>query len=87
MNAAGSSNSIRFQLALSAEKYLAYYQGNVRDVVVRSEDGRNIRFPASAIQGFLTHSGIYGTFEITFDENNKLIGVRSMSARNEMKPE
>lgn len=81
MHTEGCSNSIRFRLAISAEEYLAYYQGNARDVVVRSEDGRNIRFPASAIQGFLTHSGIFGTFEITFDENNKLIGVRSVSVR------
>ncbi|PCI75008.1 MAG: topoisomerase II [SAR86 cluster bacterium] len=66
---------IRFRLAIPAEKYLAYYQGNAKDIAVHSEDNRNVRFPASAIRQFLTHDGIFGRFEIQFDENNKLIGV------------
>lgn len=80
MNSRAPSNRIRFHLAISAEKYLAYYQGVAQDIVVRSEDNRNIRFPASAIQGFLTHEGIYGGFEIQFDENNKLIQVIQIAA-------
>jgi len=68
--------SIRFRLAITAEKYLAFYQGSAKDIVARSEDNRNLRFPASAVQGFLTHDGIFGQFEIQFDENNKLIGVK-----------
>ena len=68
--------SIRFRLAISAEKYLAYYRGIARDIDARSDDDRNVRFPASAVQSFLTHEGIFGHFEIQFDENNKLIGVK-----------
>lgn len=79
MNNTGSTSSIRFCLAISAEKYLAFYQGNARDVVVRSEDNRSIRFPAGAIQSFLTHDGVFGRFEISFDKNNKLIGVERIS--------
>ena len=70
-----ASHSIRFRLTLSAEKYLEYYKGNARNIVVRSEDNKNIKFPANAIRGFLTHDGIFGLFEIQFDENNKLIKI------------
>ena len=76
MNTKNHSSSIRFRLAISAEEYLAYYQGNAQVVVARSDDNKTIRFPASAIRKFVTRDGVFGSFEITFDENNKLIAIR-----------
>ena len=76
MNTKHHSSSIRIQLAVSAEEYLAYYKGSAHEVVVRSDDNRIVRFPASAIRKFVTHDGIFGKFEITFDENNKLIAIQ-----------
>lgn len=70
---------MRFHLAISAEKYLAVYRGQAKEVVVRSEDNKNISFPANALKEFLTHDGIYGSFEIQFDENNKLIRLIQLS--------
>lgn len=67
--------SLRFRLAITAEDYLAYYRGRARAVRARSEDGRNVEFPANNLQKFLTHQGIYGLFEIRFDGNHKLIGI------------
>ncbi len=75
MNKKTASHCIRFRLAIEAEKYLAYYKGIARDIVVRSEDNRNIKFPADAIRKFLTHDGIFGLFEIQFDDNNILIRI------------
>ena len=76
MSTENHSGSIRFRLAISADEYLAYYQGSAQVVVARSDDNRIIRFPASAIREFVTRDGIYGNFEISFDENNKLIAVQ-----------
>jgi hypothetical protein len=67
---------VRFQLAISTDEYLAYYQGSVKNIQVRAEDNRIIQFPASAIQEFLTRDGIFGTFELQYDEENKLIGIK-----------
>ena len=78
MNTRNRPGSIRFRLAISAEDYLAYYQGSAQVVVARSEDNKTIRFPASAIRNFVTNEGVYGKFEITFDENNKLISIQSI---------
>jgi hypothetical protein len=52
--------------------------GSAKVVVARSEDNRTIRFHASAVREFVTHDGIFGDFEITFDENNKLIAIQSI---------
>ena len=76
MNTTHRSSSIRFRLAISAEEFLAYYQGSAQEVVARSDDNKIVRFPASAIRRFVTHDGIFGRFEITFDENNKLISIQ-----------
>jgi hypothetical protein len=62
MNTENCSTSIRFRLAISAEDYLAYYQGSAKFVLACSEDNRAIRFPASAIRKFVTHDGIFGDF-------------------------
>lgn len=69
---------IRFHLHMSADDYLAYYQGAAKDVTVRAEDGRRVKFPAGALQAFITHDGIHGRFELRFDANNKLIGLLRM---------
>lgn len=79
MNNKHHSSGIRFRLAISAEEYLAYYQGSAQEVVVHSDDNKIVRFPASAIRKFVTHDGIYGSFEITFDENNKLIAIQPIA--------
>lgn len=70
------AHSIRFRLAIPADDYLAYYTGQIREVVVRSEDGRRIQFPANALQGVVGHQGIYGLFELRFDANHKLLGLQ-----------
>lgn len=78
MNTRKFSGSIRFRLAIPADEYLAYYQGSAKVVVACTEDNRTVRFPASAIREFVTHNGIFGDFEISFDENNKLVAIRSL---------
>lgn len=78
MNIKNCSSSVRFRLAISAEEYLSYYQGSARFVVAQSEDDKTIRFPASAIREFVARDGIYGKFEIFYDENNKLIEIQSI---------
>jgi uncharacterized protein DUF2835 len=78
MNDKSSTHCVRFQLALSADKYMAYYKGAAKNIVTRSIDNKSIKFPANAIRSFLTHDGIYGLFEIYFDENNKLVKIEQV---------
>jgi hypothetical protein len=72
------TSSIKFRIALSADAFLRYYQGSARAVIVRAEDGRRIQLPAANLRPFLLRDGINGAFELTLDENNKLINIRKL---------
>lgn len=69
---------VTINLAISVQDYLAHYQGAAREVVALSSDGRNIRFPCSILQPFVSHGGIHGRFVISFDESNKFQGIRKI---------
>ena len=69
---------IRFQLAISAGDYLAYYRGEVREVAVRAADGRSIRSPANILRPFLSHTGVNGEFALQYDEQNRFVGIRKL---------
>ena len=62
-------------VALPAFKYEAMYAGSAKSLVASSLDGRKVQLPLSAFQRFVTRQGIYGVFEVEFDDTNKLIGV------------
>ncbi len=60
-----------FNLKISSHQYLDYYRGKARQVVVRSTCGQGVKFPASALQRFVTQDGIYGDFVLTCDDDHK----------------
>ncbi|TNF34328.1 MAG: DUF2835 family protein [Gammaproteobacteria bacterium] len=64
-----------FQLHITAEQYQRYYQGSAKAVIVQTEDGRKLQFPANRLQKFVGHEGIHGRFQITFDNNHKIIDL------------
>jgi len=70
---------IRFQLSLSADQYLKVYQGIAKNISIRADDGRRISFPAQNIKPFLTHTGIYGYFEMELTAENKFISIRKLT--------
>jgi hypothetical protein len=70
-----------FHLSISAERYLDYYRGIARQVVVRSPGGVTIQFPASLLQPFVTPAGIDGDFVLTCDEQNKGAELRRSPVR------
>lgn len=58
-------------LSMSAERYLNYYRGTVKQVVARSTSGEWVQFPAALLTRHVTQSGIDGHFILTCDDNNK----------------
>ena len=69
---------IRFALCLSRQEYLRYYQGEARDVVVRSHDGRRVQFPARLLRPFVNHQGVQGEFRLVLDEANRLLDMQRL---------
>jgi len=70
---------VTISISISAQDYLAHYQGTVKEVVARSSDGRNIRFPSTILQSYVSHNGIHGQFVISFDDQNKFQGIHKVS--------
>ncbi|MDQ1362837.1 MAG: hypothetical protein QG652_697 [Pseudomonadota bacterium] len=64
-----------FVLHITPEQYQGYYQGAAKNIVVKTDAGQTLKFPANAMQKFIGHDGIHGRFRIMFDQNNKLLGV------------
>ena len=62
----------RFHLAISADDYLAYYQGAAQHVVVELASGQRLQFPAESLRPFVSHGGVHGEFVLRVDANNKL---------------
>lgn len=73
-----SKQEVIFSLYISADDYLDYYKGKVKYVLTRSQDGKKVKFPANALQRFLTHEGISGQFRLCFDKNHKLISLEKI---------
>jgi len=69
---------IRFRINLAAETFLRYYQGTAKAVIVSAEDGRRVQLPAVKLRPFLLTDGIQGRFEITLDDQNKLLSIRRL---------
>lgn len=69
------NRSIEVVLSISADEFLALYQGIARDVVAVATDGRRVRFPARILQPYVTHQGIQGRFVIQFDASNRFAGI------------
>jgi hypothetical protein len=72
--------SVKFNLAISSTEYTNYYNGSAQQVMCTSTDGQKIVFPAAKLRPFVTHSGIYGLFEIEFDGSNKFMQMRKISS-------
>lgn len=67
-----------FNLNLSAEEYLQYYEGVAKAIQVRSFCGNLIQFPADKMREFVLKEGIHGTFVMRLDANNKFLSVKKI---------
>ncbi|MGX5173385.1 DUF2835 family protein [Aliikangiella sp. IMCC44653] len=66
-------NEVRFRLNISAQEYLKYYRGQVHSVLVVSDDGKKVRFPANLLQPYVTKLGICGYFCLRYSNLGKVI--------------
>ena len=60
-----------FHLSISADSYLDYYRGTVKQVLARCPDGLGLQFSAALLQPFVTPAGIHGDFVLTCGDDNR----------------
>lgn len=71
--------SLVLDLALSAERLLAVYQGRANRIIANSRDGRRVSLPAHHVRPFLTRDGVYGAFVLEFSATGELLSLRRLS--------
>ena len=73
-----SMPSLVFDIALPAERLRVVYQGRANRILVQSRDGRSVSVPAHHFRPFLTHDGVYGSFELEFSAAGELLSLRRL---------
>jgi hypothetical protein len=71
--------NIIVSLSISAEEYQRLYEGSAKTVFAHSIDGRSIRFPAGILRPFVLHTGVRGTFQINFDDDNRFHSIERLA--------
>lgn len=79
MQQSTSYKSIQFRLTLPAEQCKQYYRGQVSQISTISLCNQRLQLPFNTVKPFLTATGIYGLFEMHFDQNNKFISVNKIT--------
>jgi hypothetical protein len=74
-----SMPSLVLDIALSAEKLLAVYQGRADRVLLFSRDGRRVSLPARHLRPFLGHDGVQGSFRLEFTDSGELLELRRLA--------
>lgn len=69
-------HEIHLSLALSAGQCKRFYDGSARFVQARDARGRWVRFPARALQPFLTRDGVHGEFVLVHDARRRFVALR-----------
>jgi hypothetical protein len=61
-----------FSLNISKERFLPYYRGEIKSIVVTTNLGTTVSFPAMHLRKHLTSGGIYGQFCLETQHNKFL---------------
>lgn len=66
-------------LKIPAYQLELYYQGAVDTVAAETTDGRIVHFPANVLRSVVQSHGVYGLFELMFDDRHKFVSIRRIT--------
>ncbi len=72
------SQKSTFKAYLTSEQVLEYYKGKKNAVRVQTQEGQSMSIPFEILLKFVTHDGIGGTFEITYDQAGKFQDIERL---------
>lgn len=67
-----------FSIQMTAQEFLPYYQGRIQRVVVHTNMGQRVEFPAMHLRNYLTSGGITGYFCLE-TRDNKFLSLEKIS--------
>jgi hypothetical protein len=71
-------------LKIPAYQLQLYYEGAVDTVAAKTADGRIVHCPANVLRSVVQGHGVYGVFELVFDENNKFVSIRRVVSDSQL---
>lgn len=66
------SKIFNFNLSLSVEKTRTIYQGQVKYILVYTDEGLKVQLPAASFRTYVSEQGIHGRFRAETDDSNRL---------------
>ena len=63
-------------ISLDSEQVLLFYKRQKERVRAVADDGTSISLPFDIIAQFVSHHGIHGRFEISYDSSGKFKGIK-----------
>jgi hypothetical protein len=63
-----------FSLNISQNEFLPYYRGQIDSIVVKTNLGTTVQFPAMHLRRHLTSEGVFGNFCLE-TKNNKFLSL------------
>jgi len=66
---------MRFGLNISSKEVMRFYEGSARQLIATSDEGLRVQIPLKNFRNFIEIDGLIGRFQVTMDENNKLIDL------------
>ncbi len=73
------ANKAIITVNLTAEQVKQYYMGQKNRVQAYTDDGQSISLPYDILLEFISHHGIYGRFEIRYDDGGKFQSITRIS--------
>ena len=67
-----------FSINLSANEFLPYYRGEIHSIVVTTNVGTTVNFPAMHLRKHLSSNGVYGHFCLE-TQNNKFLSLNKLA--------
>lgn len=67
-----------FSINMTTQEFFPYYQGKVQSIIVRSNEGVRVEFPAMHLRNYITTSGIKGQFCLQ-TKNNKFLSLHKVN--------
>lgn len=62
-------------ILITRDEWMKIYRGETNLVYAKGRDGRSIQFPANILSKYTTHSGVHGSFSISFNDDGKFQSI------------
>ncbi|MGF1726406.1 DUF2835 domain-containing protein [Photobacterium nomapromontoriensis] len=71
--------SYTFSIYISYQHFLNHYSGAASTVLVETDSGLKLQFPATRLRPFLSQMGIKGRFRVLVSQENRFHAIERVS--------